>query len=189
MPNLYIIGGPNGSGKTTSALKILPQFVCKEYVNADTIAAGLSQFSPEAVALQAGRLMLQRIRHLASEKESFAFETTLAASSLATFSRICQEQGYTVYLLYFWLQSADMAVERVRQRVAKGGHSIPEEVIRRRYESSRKNFISLFMPFVDYWHVYDNSGASAVLAASGKGGQVKTVALPLVWKMISLPQL
>jgi len=168
MPNIYIIGGPNGSGKTTVSLRLLPYFLeCFEYVNADAIAAGMSQFNPESVAILAGRLMIQRLRTLSDSGTDFAFETTLAARNFARFLSNCKTKGYTINLIYFWLQSPEMAIERVQQRVESGGHSIPEDVIRRRYERGRRNLTSLYLPLCDSWIVYDNSRDTIRLIAEG----------------------
>lgn len=168
MPNLYVIGGANGAGKTTTAVRLLPDFLaCNEYVNADAIAAGLSPFRPQTVALQAGRLMIERIHALVKAKEDFAFETTLASRSFAPFLKNCQSGGYVVNVIYLWLQTVELAVERVRRRVASGGHDITEPVIRRRYETGRRNFIKLYLPLADTWQVFDNSAQSYSLIAEG----------------------
>jgi predicted ABC-type ATPase len=167
MPNLYIIGGANGAGKTTAALKLLPEFLsCYEYVNADSIAAGLSPFKPESVALQAGRLMLERLQTLAGSGVDFAFESTLASHPLSVLER-CRREAYTIHLLYIWLRSPELAVQRVAQRVRSGGHAVPEATIRRRYEAGRKNLVTLYTPLADDWMVYDNSGDELVLVAEG----------------------
>lgn len=158
MPNLYIISGPNGAGKTTASLQLLPQFLnCKEYVNADAIASGLSPFNSDAVAIQAGRLMLKRIEELASQKIDFAFETTLASRSFAPFIKKCKKEGYTIVLIYFYLHSDKLAIQRVAERVAGGGHDIPSSTITRRYSRSLKNLISLYLNNVDEFVMYDNS--------------------------------
>lgn len=158
MPNLYIISGPNGAGKTTASLQLLPQFLdCKEYVNADAIASGLSPFNSDAVAIQAGRLMLQRIEELASQKIDFAFETTLASRSFVPFIKKCKKEGYTIILIYFYLHSEELAIQRVAERVAGGGHDIPLATITRRYSRSLKNLISLYIDIVDEFVMFDNS--------------------------------
>lgn len=134
MPNLYVISGCNGAGKTTASYTVLPDMLnCKEFVNADEIARGLSPFQPEKVALDAGRIMLNRIKDLINQKIDFAFETTLATKSYIQFIKEAQLKEYFVTLVYFWLNSPELAVERVKNRVISGGHSIPEDVIHRRY--------------------------------------------------------
>jgi predicted ABC-type ATPase len=144
MPNLYLIGGCNGAGKTTAALTVLPNVLnCQEYVNADAIAAGLSPLNPDAMARQAGRLMLQRIRELIQAGVDFSFESTLAARSFAPLLQDCKSAGYVIHLAYFWLRSPELAISRVARRVASGGHSIPEETIRRRYRTHLTSFRSL----------------------------------------------
>jgi predicted ABC-type ATPase len=158
MPNVFVIGGCNGAGKTTASLAILPEFLsCQEFVNADAIAAGLSPLNPDAMATRAGRIMLERINYLQEIGTDFAFETTLAARSFAPFLSHCKKQGYTVHVLYFWLDSPELAIQRVARRVLSGGHSIPEETIRRRYERGRSNLIELYLPLADSWMVFDSS--------------------------------
>ena len=134
MPKLYIIAGCNGAGKTTASYTVLPEMLgCKEFVNADEIAKGLSPFNPESVAIEAGRLMLQRMDDLLSEGSDFAFETTLSTRSYVKFIERAQAKGYFVTLLYFWLPTPEQAIERVATRVREGGHNIPSDVFRRRY--------------------------------------------------------
>jgi predicted ABC-type ATPase len=168
MQRLYIIGGPNGDGKTTAALKILPEFLnCIEYVNADSIAVGLSPFNLSSVHMQAGRLMLSRIDELIEESIDFAFESTLASRSFVHLIERVKKRNYKINIIYFWLASPELAIERVAKRVQKGGHNIPEETIKRRYERSRKNFMELYLPTCDGWSVYDNSYNNPVLVAEG----------------------
>lgn len=156
--NLYIISGCNGAGKTTASYTVLPEILhCKEFVNADEIARGLSPFNPEDVAIEAGRLMLQRIEALLERGETFSIETTLATKSYINLVRRAQSKGYSVKILFFWLNSPELAIQRVAERVAKGGHNIPEPVIRRRYTAGISNLFHLFMKEVDYWDIYDNS--------------------------------
>lgn len=155
MPNLYIIAGCNGAGKTTASFTILPGLLnCKEFVNADSIAAGLSPFNPEGVAVEAGRLMLSRIDELLRAKVDFAIETTLATRSYLSLVKRAQSLGYKVTLLYIWLDSPRTAKERVAARVVKGGHNIPEDVIERRYYRGIFNLINLFIPVVNGWIGY-----------------------------------
>ena len=166
--NLYIIGGCNGAGKTTASYTVLPEILdCREFVNADEIARGLSPFNPESVAIEAGRLMLKRIEELLEREESFAIETTLATKSYINLVRRAQAKGYSVWVLFFWLNSPELAMQRVAERVAKGGHNIPESVISRRYVAGIRNLFHLFMSEVDYWELYDNSSYPAVQVAYG----------------------
>jgi len=155
---LYIIAGCNGAGKTTASYTVLPDILdCREFVNADEIAHGLSPFNPGNVAIEAGRLMLQRIEELLSRDETFAIETTLATKSYLNLVHRAQAKGYHVLLLFFWLNSPELAVQRVAERVDKGGHDIPVNIIRRRYVSGINNLFVLFATVVDSWSVYDNS--------------------------------
>lgn len=170
--NLYIISGCNGAGKTTASYTVLPEILeCREFVNADEIARGLSPFNAESVAIEAGKLMLLRIEELLKEDVTFAIETTLATRSYVNLVKRAQRQGYRVNLLYFWLSSPELAMKRVAERVSKGGHDIPEEIIRRRYTAGINNLFKLFVPVVDYWAVYDNSLADRAKIASGRLGQ------------------
>lgn len=169
--NLYIISGCNGAGKTTASYTVLPEILdCNEFVNADEIARGLSPFNPESVAIEAGRLMLQRIETLLEKNVSFSIETTLATKSYINLIHRAQAQGYCVKLLFFWLNSPELAILRVAERVAKGGHNIPEDIIRRRYVAGIRNLFRLFMNEVDYWDIYDNSFHPRQLIASGGRG-------------------
>ena len=158
MPNLYIIAGCNGAGKTTTSFTVLPEILgCKEFVNADEIARGLSPFQPEGVSFQAGRIMLQRIHELLNNRVDFGFETTLATRSYVSLIEQARSAGYIITLIYFWLESVDLAQKRVAERVLKGGHNIPTEVIERRYHAGLKNLFARYMDKVDGWMVYDNS--------------------------------
>ena len=168
MPNLYIISGCNGAGKTTASYSVLPDILdCKEFVNADEIARGLSPFQPEKVAIEAGRIMLNRIHELMVNKIDFAFETTLSSKSYRNLVKEAQLNGYFVTLVYFWLNSVDLAIERVDGRVATGGHSIPEDTIRRRYNSGIKNLSRIYLPICDSWMIFDNSEHPPLLVANG----------------------
>ena len=150
MPNLYIISGCNGAGKTTASYSVLPDMLgCKEFVNADEIAKGLSPFQPDKVAIEAGRIMLNRISELMRQKEDFAFETTLSAKTYSHLIKEAQSKGYFVTLVYFWLSSVDLAIERIKNRVLAGGHSIPEDIIRRRYITGIRNLSKIYVPICD----------------------------------------
>lgn len=163
---LYIIGGCNGAGKTTASFTILPEILdCKEFVNADEIAKGLSPFQPEKVSLQAGRIMLNRINELISDNENFAFETTLSTKSYKNKIIEAKDKGYRVILLFFWLQNIELAKERVKIRVSEGGHNIDPEVIERRYIRGIKNLFDIYLPIVDGAFIFDNSEAKHQLLA------------------------
>ena len=176
MPKLYIISGCNGAGKTTASYTVLPEILhCKEFVNADEIARGLSPFNPESVAIEAGRLMLSRMNELLEEGGDFAFETTLATRSYTSFIKQAQAKGYYVSLVYFWLESPELAIDRVKMRVAAGGHNIQEEVIRRRYKSGIKNLFNLYTPICDYWIILDNSKLPFKVIAKGNKNDIQTI--------------
>ena len=173
--NLYIISGCNGAGKTTASYSVLPKLLdCKQFVNADEIAKGLSPFCPESVAIQAGKLMLLRIEELLTADETFSIETTLATRSYSELVKRTQEKGYKVTLLYFWLSSPELAVERVARRVSEGGHNIPKDVIYRRYEKGLKNLFDIFIPIVDSWMIVDNGVEPREVIAKGTKAEMKT---------------
>lgn len=166
-PTLYIIAGCNGAGKTTASYTVLPEILnCREFVNADEIAKGLSPFNPEEVAIQAGKLMLQRIDELISQKKTFAIETTLATRSYKNLIADAHEKGYSVVLIFFWLPTVSLAKLRVRTRVAMGGHNIMSDVIERRYILGINNFFKLFSPIVDSWMLYDNENQPRLIATN-----------------------
>lgn len=155
---LYIIAGCNGAGKTTASYTVLPKILdCREFVNADEIARGLSPFNPNSVAIEAGKLMLLRIHELLDKGETFAIETTLATKSYIHLVRQAHTCGYSVSLLFFWLRDPALAIQRVAERVQNGGHAIPQDVIKRRYVAGIQNLFNLYMNIVDSWSIYDNS--------------------------------
>lgn len=157
-PQVIVIAGPNGAGKTTLAPFLLrDKLGILEYVNADPIAQGLSGFDPASVAVKAGRVMLSRLHGLAKQRKTFAFESTLAAKHYAGWIKELCNHGYAFQLVFLWLRSADLAVQRVRERVQAGGHHVPEDVIRRRYAAGMRNFSNLYQPLANSWAVYDNS--------------------------------
>ena len=164
--NLYIIAGCNGAGKTTASFTILPEILdCKEFVNADEIAKGLSPFQPEKVAFESGRIMLNRIDELFSQNENFAFETTLATKTYKQKILKAKEQGYNTTLLFFWLKNPELAIERVKIRVKEGGHHCPEDVIRRRYYNGILNLFNIYLPIVNQTLIFDNSEGKHILIA------------------------
>jgi len=185
MPNLYIISGCNGAGKTTASFTVLPEMLdCREFVNADEIARGLSPFQPEKVAVEAGRIMLQRIEELLKKQEDFAIETTLATRSYVQTIRRAREKGYSITLVYFWLNAPDLAIARVKRRVSEGGHDIPEEVIRRRYKKGIHNLFKLFIPICDYWLLIDNSQNPYKIVAEGEEDQELNVQNRQIWNKL-----
>lgn len=175
--NLYIISGCNGAGKTTASFTILPEIInCKEFVNADEIAKGLSPFQPEKVAFESGRIMLNRINELLKENENFAFETTLSTRSYKHKIIEAKKKGYTVTLLFFWLQNIELAKERVKIRVSEGGHNIESEVIERRYFKGIRNLFEIYLPIVDGALIFDNSnGKHELLAEKTIDGQLTVI--------------
>lgn len=180
-----MIGGSNGSGKTTCAMALLPEILkCREYVNADAIAAGISPFMPEKTAIQAGRLMLQRIHYLANRGEDFAFETTMASKTFVSFLKECKNKGYSVNLIYLWLKNSELAVKRVALRVESGGHDIPADIIRRRYNNGLKNFFNLYLPIGDSCKLYDNSHDKPQLAAYKNGNNKEVILRKKIWNEI-----
>jgi predicted ABC-type ATPase len=154
----YIIAGPNGAGKTTFAREFLPKYAdCREFLNADLVAAGISPFDPDSAAIPAGRVLLSRMRELTRQGKDFGFETTLAERSyLSTFAQM-KERGYGLYLFYLWLPSADLAVARVARRVEQGGHNVDEHVVRRRFDLGLRNLRRHYLAMMDSWFLFDSS--------------------------------
>lgn len=166
-PSVVILAGPNGAGKSTAAPALLQGALSvTEFVNADVIARGLSGFNVEGAAIAAGRVMLARLRELARHRVSFAFETTLASRSLARRLVELKREGYSVHIIFLWLSSAELGIERVADRVRMGGHSVPADTIRRRYRAGVRNFFGLYERLASTWRLYDNSGASPKLIAA-----------------------
>jgi predicted ABC-type ATPase len=185
-PTVVVLAGANGAGKTTAARTLLAETLrLMTFVNADVIAQGLAGFDPESMALEAGRIMLQRLHALADQRACFAFETTLAGRSYARWLRSLREAGYTVHLVYFWLASPELAVARVAERVRQGGHNIPEATIRQRYHRSVQNFFRLFCPMVSTWKVYDNTQAGLpLLVAHGDETGLQTIFIEATWQQM-----
>ena len=168
MPKLYIISGCNGSGKTTASYTLLPDLLnCREFVNSDEFAKSFSPFDPGAASVTASRYMLMKINYLLERKADFAIETTLATRSLLQIVRQAQQQNYETTVLYFWLNSPDLAIERVRDRVESGGHHIPDAVIRRRYVMGLQYLFDVYIPVIDRWILADNSKPPFSVVAEG----------------------
>ena len=167
--HILIVAGPNGAGKTTFARNyLLNEADYSTFVNADMIAEGLNPFEPERSAVQAGRIMLRTIDEYVQRGESFAFETTLSGRNYARSIPNWQAMGYTVILCFLRLPSPDMAVSRVQNRVREGGHHVPEEVIRRRFDAGWRNFQQLYRDIVNEWMLFDSSEESPKLIAEGR---------------------
>jgi predicted ABC-type ATPase len=183
-PTVYVIAGANGAGKTTFASSFLPHFVeCNEFLNADLIAAGLSPFAPETQNVRAGRLLLERISELVSERVNFSFETTLSGRTYVKLLSDIKATGYQVVLFFLWLPSKEMAVARVANRVREGGHAVPPMDIRRRYSAGVRNLFQLYRPILDGWWIYDASRLPPGLIAWGKHG-ARTIREPLLYEQI-----
>lgn len=185
-PHLIVLAGPNGAGKSTAAPKLLPQLLgVGEFVNADVIAHGLSAFRPEKQAIEAGRIMLRRLRALAAARENFAFETTLASRNFAPWIKEQIEAGYHFELAFFYLATPEIAIDRVAQRTRSGGHHVPEDVIRRRYARGLNNLTELYIPLATTWYVYDNTvPGRPQLVASGSGANDVVVDVASTWQTI-----
>jgi predicted ABC-type ATPase len=184
-PNLVVLAGPNGAGKSTVApILIRDTLGIHDFVNADDIARGLCAYRPESVAIAAGRLMLARLKELASRRMDFAFETTLASKTFAPWIKELVDSGYQFRLYFVALRDADTAIRRVRDRMSSGGHSVPEETIRRRYESGLKNFFKYYQPLTSQWVVFDNTRKRRRIIAAGRGTTVDRVFDEALWKVV-----
>jgi predicted ABC-type ATPase len=188
-PHVIVVAGPNGAGKSTAAPRLLRDALeVREFVNADAIAAGLSAFRPDSVAIAAGRIMLSRMRSLAAAGESFAFETTLASRSFAPWLAVLKRGGYHFHLLFLWLRSPELAVSRVAERVRLGGHDVPAAVVRRRYQTGLVNFFRLYLPLANGWQLFDNSeSAGPRLVAAGESIVVRMLEDSETWRRLSKP--
>lgn len=174
--NVYVIAGPNGSGKTTFAKLFLPDYVkCPNFVNADLIAQGLAPFGPQAAALKAGKLVLQQIRAYAKRGVDFAFETTLSGKSYVNLFRELKAKGYALHLFFLWMPSPELAIARIKDRIAEGGHHVPAEDVHRRFGRGIRNFFKLYEPMLESWMLFDNSGAKPLLIAKRWNGHREVV--------------
>lgn len=186
-PDLVALAGPNGAGKSTVGPALLRESLgISTFVNADVIAQGLSGLEPEGAAFEAGRIMLERIEGLARRRASFAFETTLAGRAYARRISTLVDQGYRFHVVFLWLDSPELAVARVQDRVRNGGHAVPEEVVRRRYRAGLRNFFALYRPLATSWRIYDNSsGPPPRLIAVGSRTKVQEVVDDATWADLS----
>jgi predicted ABC-type ATPase len=181
MPDLFIIAGPNGAGKTAYARRFLPdEMRLGEFVNADLIAAGLSPFAPDRAAYEAGRLMLRRLCELADRREDFSFETTLSGRAYAPLLEKWRASGYLIWLDFLWIPEPGVTRRRIRQRVAKGGHDIPDVIQQRRFHLGLRNFAGLYRPLLHRWRLYDNTRAEPHLVAEEENGRMVVVDAPLL---------
>ena len=185
-PSIIILAGPNGAGKSTSAPFVLQRTLgVHEFVNADVIARELSPDDVDRAAIAAGRVMLTRLRDLARRRVSFAFETTLSSRSFAPWLSSLRVSGYDVDVQFFWLPSAEFAIERVAQRSGTGGHSVPAEVVRRRHRAGIRNFFSLYEPIATTWTLYDASGQQPVVVAERVGIEPRKVYDGAIWAQVT----
>lgn len=172
MPKMYIISGCNGAGKTTASYTLLPEMLeCSQFINSDEFAKCFNPFKPEAAAIRASRFMLMRFRYMFEKRLDFGIETTLATKTLLNMAKKAQEQGYTITIMYFWLRTPELAIERVKARVANGGHYIDEQIIRRRYQTGLNYFFNEYIPLCDRWILVDNSTPPFRIVAQGQKGQ------------------
>lgn len=174
--NVYIIAGPNGSGKTTFAIKFLPEYArCPNFINADLIAHGLSPFSPGAAAIKAGKLVLEQIHEFAKKRVDFAFETTLSGKLYVNLFKSLKEKGYKIHIFFLWVPDTDLVVSRIKSRVAQGGHNVPVRDVLRRFNRSISNFFKLYQPLADSWMLFDNAGINPILIAERRNSRVKII--------------
>ncbi|UCB57755.1 MAG: zeta toxin family protein [Candidatus Omnitrophota bacterium] len=183
--NLYIIAGPNGAGKTTFAKEFLPKYAqCKNFVNADLIAQGLAPFNSRSVEIKAGKILLRQIHELAQKCEDFSFETTLSGKSYLPFLKKLKKQGYYIHLFFLWIPNVELALKRIRERVANGGHNIPSKDVRRRFSRSINNFVNYYKPLLDMWMIFDNSAVPPHLIAKAQSSKLEILDENLFNKII-----
>jgi predicted ABC-type ATPase len=187
-PHIVMVAGPNGAGKSTAARSLLKETLrVQEFVNADVIARGISGFRPDAAGLQAGRVMMARLKILAARSVDFTFEATLASRTFAPWIRDLLSQGCAFSLVFLWVPSVEVALARVRESARAGGHAVPEETVRRRYEAGLKNFFQIYRPLAARWHFYDNGGRSGPrLIARGRRQTETDVRDPRLWQAIKV---
>ncbi len=182
--SVYLIAGPNGSGKTTFAKEFLPNYAdCTNFINADLIAQGLSPFSPSVAAMRAGRLVLQEIQNLADKGVNFAFETTLSGKIYLSLLKALKRKGYRLHLFFLWIPSTSLALARIKNRVAEGGHDVPTVDVRRRFRRSIENFFKTYEPLLDSWMLFDNSEEKPHLVAEKTEGKLSIKEIELYNKI------
>ena len=170
---IYIIAGPNGAGKTTFAREFLPNYAhCPNFINSDLIAQGLAPFSPEKANIKAGKLVLEQIHDYAKQQIDFAFETTLAGKTYFNMLRKFKENGYKLHLFFLWIPNTKLAIARINDRVADGGHDVPVQDVKRRFKRSIYNFFNLYMPILDFWILFNNTSIQPLPIAKGINQQV-----------------
>jgi len=174
--NVYIIAGSNGSGKTTFAKEFLPNYAkCSNFVNADLIAMGLSPFDPMLVAIKAGKLVLQQIEELSSKTVDFGFETTLSGKTYLSLINELKSRGYKIHIFFLWIPNTQLALVRIKDRVARGGHNVPSSDVKRRFERSLNNFFNIYQPVADTWMLFDNSESKPSLIAKKTNSHVDVI--------------
>ncbi len=188
-PQVHIIAGPNGSGKTTFASKFLPKYAdCPSFINADTIARGLAGFSPDAVALKAGRILLEQIESYASRNVDFAFETTLSGINYLARLKNLKKRGYAIHLFFLWVPDVRLSLARIASRVKRGGHDIPEKVVRRRFHKGIVNLFGHYRPILDSWMLVDNSESTPQVIAEEKQGELRVLNRSLYEEILRLAE-
>ena len=184
-PNLYIIAGPNGAGKTTFAKEFLPMYAkCKNFVNADLIAQGLAPFAPESAGIKAGRILLEQIHSLSTQRADFAFESTLSGKSYLPFLKSLKAGGYTIHIFFLWVPDVNLALGRIKGRVAEGGHDVPAQDVKRRFKRSFNNFNNVYKTIADYWSIIDNSVIPPNVIVRSQGKNIEILDQELYNKII-----
>ncbi len=174
--NVYIIAGSNGSGKTTFAKTFLPEYAkCIRFINADLIAAGLSPFLPQQVAIKSGKLVLEQIKEYAEAGIDFCFETTMSGTTYLKYFKMLKEKGYKIHIFFLWIPSAQLAMIRIKDRVAQGGHDVPVKDIKRRFERSLNKFFTEYRLLTDKWILFDNAEATPKIIAKKSNAHIDII--------------